>query len=173
MKGIVVVNAKVRADKAGRLHLDEHTKNRKPREVPLSKTVADELARHINEYDVGPNGLLFTSPELLMDRNGEPRNEHPDGNLLYHHKWNDGPWRSAVAQVGLPDATFHCLRHFCATTLLRNKVSVAAVAQALGDQQATILKYYSHWIDDDTEVIRAVLDGVLSTHGHTGDQVAL
>ena len=43
----------------------------------------------------------------------------------------------------------------------------------LGDQQTTILTYYSHWVHDDTEVIRDVLDDVLSTQGDTGDEVAL
>ncbi len=66
------------------------------------------------------------------------------------------------------------MRHFFATSLLRNKVSVATVAKALGDSPATVHKYYSHWIDDDVEVIRGVLDGIFfSTPGNAGDKGAV
>jgi integrase len=108
MKGVVRVEAKVRADKTGRLHLDNYTTTRKPRDVPLPKDGRHELARHIEGHDVAADGLLFT---------------FPDGGLLSHRTWNRGTWAPAVAAVGLPQATFHSLRHFCATTLLRNKVS--------------------------------------------------
>jgi integrase len=183
MKGTVLVNAKVRTDKAGWMHLDAYTKNRRTRKavadssdgarvVPMPKVVADELARHIKEYDIGSTDLLFTWPKPLLTLNGEPRNYHPDGNLMHSRNWNDGPWLSATTQVGLQGAGFHCLRHFCATSMLRNKVSVAAVAKALGDNQITIHRYYSHVIEDDTDLIRAVLDEVLSTHGDTGDEAA-
>ena len=156
LKGTVHVAAKVRADNQGRLHLDEHTKTHKDREVPLPSSVAAELSRHIEEhYRDNAEGLLFTKP---------------DGGMLYYRRWNDGPWRQAVVAAGLPRGTYHCLRHFAATTLLRNKVSVAAVAKSLGDTQATILKYYSHWINDDVDVIRGVLDQVLSTPGNTDDK---
>ena len=64
------------------------------------------------------------------------------------------------------DAGFHSLRHFCATTLLRRGVSVAAVARILGHSPATCLAYYSHWIADDAELVRGVLDDVLSNDGN-------
>ena len=53
------------------------------------------------------------------------------------------------------------MRHFAATTLLRRGVSVAAVARILGHTPATCLAYYSHWIADDAELVRGVLDDVL------------
>jgi integrase len=147
-KGTVHIGAKVRADRQGRLHLDGTTKNKKSRTVPLPLFVAGELTNHIHTYGTS-SGLIFTRLR--------------DGGMINYRHFNDGPWRRAVVAVGLPEATFHCLRHYCATTMLRNKMSVASVAEFLGDQQATILRYYSHWIDDDLDVAREIMDAALSS----------
>ena len=115
--------------------------------MPLPDVVADELARHLEHHDSDhPAGLIFTSGQ---------------GMTLRRDHWNARYWRPAREAAGL-DAGFHALRHFAATTLLRRGVSVAAVARILGHSPATCLAYYSHWIADDAELIRGVLDDVLS-----------
>jgi integrase len=154
MREVVHVRAKLRSDR-GRLVIDDTTKTGKARTVPLPKTVAAELAAHIEQHDSGhPDGLLFTSQQGFKIRHGE---------------WNVKIWRPAALQVGL-DASYHSLRHFCVTSMLRRHVSVAAVAKTLGDTQQTVIKYYSHWIDDDTDLIRGVLDDVLTTPGNVDDK---
>ena len=151
----VHIGTKVRYEK-GKHHLDSYTKNRNVRsrrrdnnghrDVPLSQPVANELTRHLEEFGTGMLDLLFLNP---------------DGRMLYHRNWNRDVWWPAAKAVDL-NATFHSLRHFYATSLLRNKVSVAAVSKVLGDQQSTVIKYYSHWIDDDTDTIIAVMEDVLA-----------
>ena len=83
---------------------------------------------------------------------------------LRRDHWNTRYWRPAREAAGL-DAGFHSLRHFAATSLLRRGVSVAAVARILGHSPATCLAYYSHWIADDAELIRGVLDDTLRNGG--------
>ena len=68
------------------------------------------------------------------------------------------------------DAGFHSLRHFCATTLLRRGVSVAAVARTLGNTPATVMDHYAHWITDDADLVRDVLDWAFDVDN--GDNVA-
>ena len=80
---------------------------------------------------------------------------------LRRDHWNARYWRPARQVAGL-DAGYHSMRHFCATTLLRRGVSVAAVARILGHSPATCLNYYAHWVTDDAELVRGVLDDVLS-----------
>jgi hypothetical protein len=51
-------------------------------------------------------------------------------------------------------------------------VSVAAVARILGHSPTTCLKYYAHWVADDAELVRGVLDDVLGNDDNktaTGD----
>jgi integrase len=86
----------------------------------------------------------------------------------------DGPgnrrfWYPARVAADLPDAGYHALRHYCATTLLRRPVSVAAVARFLGNSPATIQRHYAHWIADDDDLIRSELDAALADTFDNGD----
>lgn len=137
------------------LYLDKYTKTRnrqaaRPhdghRDVPMSEAAINELNRHLEEFGVGPHQLLFWDREA--------------NDMLYHRNWNREVWWPAAQAIGM-NKTFHSLRHFYATSLLRKKVSVAAVAKMLGDHQATVIRYYSHFIEDDLEVIRAAIDDAL------------
>jgi integrase len=131
--------------------MDDYTKNRQDRVVPMPDVVADELGAHIRENDIGANSLIFTSAT------GLPINASD---------WNEAVWWPARQAVGLPASQrggFHCLRHFYATSLLRQKVSVAAVARMLGDSVKTVTEYYAHWVPQDDDLVRGVMNAILLT----------
>ena len=143
----VFVRAQLRKTGKGSVVLEDTVKTGLARTVPLPEVVADELAAHMAHHDMGsPDGLLFTSATGLR---------------LRADRWNGLVWRPAATSVGL-DAGFHSLRHFCATSLLRQGVSVAAVAKVLGNSPSTTLRYYAHYVADDADVVRGVLDDLLS-----------
>ncbi len=123
--------------------------------MPLATIVADELALHLERHDSGhPDGLLFVSRQ---------------GMKIRRDKWNESKWWPAARAVGL-DATYHSLRHFCEQACSVEGVSVAAVAKTLGNTPATVLKYYAHWISDDGDLVRGILDDVLSSPDHTANE---
>jgi integrase len=135
--------------------LVDTTKTGHARAVPLPTYVADALAAHIESHDSNhPDGLIFTSAQ---------------GMGLRHDGWNRRVWRPAASASGL-DAGFHSLRHFCATTMLRRGVSAAAVARTLGNTPATVMEHYAHWITDDADLVRDVLDRALVVDN--GDNIA-
>jgi integrase len=117
------------------------------RTVPLRSVVADELAQHLARFGAGPVDLLFTNQK---------------GGPLRRSAFNE-TWHRAATPAGLPTGTtFHDLRHFYASVLIRHGCSVKAVQKRLGHQSATeTLDTYSHlWPDGDDET-RDAVDAVL------------
>jgi len=113
------------------------------RTVPVSATVTDELAAHVATFGTGPDDLLFTSSTGRPIRRGT---------------YNEA-WHRARDLTDVPDwATFHDLRHFYASMLIRHGCSVKAVQKRLGHRSATeTLDTYSHlWPDSDEETRDAV-----------------
>jgi integrase len=73
-------------------------------------------------------------------------------------------WRSTVArsETVADGATFHELRHYFASLLIRQGASVKAVQAALGHASATItLDTYGQLWPDDNDRIRAAVAGTL------------
>jgi integrase len=148
LRRVVHVRAQLRKTDQGKIVIDDTTKTGLARDVPLPDFVTTELASHLEHHDKGhPDGLIFTSRQ---------------GMKLRFDGWNDSIWKPATRAAGF-DAGYHSLRHFCATTLLRRGVSVAAVAKTLGNTPVTVMRYYAHWIADDTELVRTVLDRALAS----------
>jgi integrase len=123
--------------------------------VPLPTFVADALTAHLEKHDSDhPDGLIFTSAQ---------------GMGLRHDGWNRRVWRPTASATGL-DAGFHSLRHFCATTLLRRGRLGGSGRPDARDTLATVMEHYAHWITDDAEVVRDVLDRAFAVDN--GDNVA-
>ena len=120
------------------------------RVVPLPETVAEALAAHLAKWPAGEDGLLFTN-----DR-GEP---------IQRPRFSEF-WRPAREAVGLPkDRTFHDLRHFYASLLIRHGESVKVVQERLGHASAAeTLNTYSHLWPDSEDRTRAAVDEVLGSH---------
>ena len=67
------------------------------------------------------------------------------GGLMIPHNLTKRGFKKLLAQAGLPDLHFHCLRHTAATLLLSRGVHVKVVSEMLGHADITItLRTYAH-----------------------------
>ena len=117
------------------------------RTVPLPQVVVDALGAHLATWPA--DGFVFTT-EL-----GAP---------IRRTAFSARVWRPAVQAAGLPAAvTFHALRHFYASLLIRHGESVKTVQARLGHASAAeTLDTYSHLWPDSDDRTRAAVDSVLS-----------
>jgi integrase len=78
-------------------------------------------------------------------------------------------WRSTVQRAGLPkEITYHSLRHYYASLLIRHGESVKTVQERLGHSSAvTTLNTYSHLWPDSDDRTRAAVDDVLGASVHS------
>ena len=117
------------------------------RTIPLPQMVVDEVAAHLAAYPARPDGLVFTN-EL-----GAP--------VRRTSLWK--VWRTATTAAGVPDLTFHGLRHHYASLLIRHGESVKTVQERLGHESATeTLDTYSHLWPDSDDRTREAIDGAWS-----------
>lgn len=121
----------------------------------------DELARHIERFGVGPDGLIFT------DAKGDPIRRNALGHV----------WRRAADKVGVSGFTPHDLRHYAASVMIDQGASVKAVQRHLGHASATTtLDTYAHLWPDSDDVTRRALEAGLTAiaspprHDSTADQ---
>ena len=115
------------------------------RVVPLPRVVVDALAAHLAAWPA--NEFVFTT-ELGMP--------------IRRTAFSERVWRPAARLAGLDGVTFHALRHFYASLLIRHGESVKTVQDRLGHASAAeTLDTYSHlWPDSDGRT-RAAVDSVL------------
>jgi site-specific recombinase XerD len=67
---------------------------------------------------------------------------------------------AALKRVGIPRDRHHMMyvtRHTFASSCLSEGISVRAVAERLGDTEATVQATYSHLMPDDTERVRKAI----------------
>ncbi|WP_211355142.1 site-specific integrase [Blastococcus colisei] len=115
------------------------------RVVPLPQVVVDALAAHLLTWPA--DELLFTT-EL--------------GASIRRTAFSERVWRPAVKRAGLSGVTFHALRHFYASLLIRHGESVKTVQARLGHASAAeTLDTYSHLWPDSDDRTRAAVDSVL------------
>ena len=129
--------------------------------VDLDPMVIDELAVHLHDFppvaveladETGGDPVTRTARLLFTTDKGQPLNDS---------RWSElwATWRTAA---GWPkEGTFHCLRHFFATTLMSNGVDPQDVQKALRHASLRItLETYVHWLpkkDRPRGVIGSVL----------------
>ena len=118
------------------------------RTIPLPDFVLREPARHLERFELGEQGLLFT----MASGAPVPRNRFAE------------IWRAAATTAGLPvSATFHDCRHYYASLLIRQGESVKVVQARLGHASASeTLDTYSHLWPDSEDRTRRAIDAVLS-----------
>lgn len=116
------------------------------RTVPLPQVAVEALAAHLAAFPAGRDGLLFTSATGAAPRRSN---------------FND-TWRATVHDVGLERASFHKLRHYYASRLIRHGESVKTVQARHGHASAveTLDTYSRLWPDSDDRTREAV-DSVL------------
>ena len=123
------------------------------RTVPLPRVVLEALAEHVRLFPPGPGGLLFRGPT------GEP---------LRRTAFSANVWRPAVQRAGLEGFTFHGLRHYYASLLIRHGESVKVVQDRLGHATAAeTLDTYSHLWPDSEDQTREAVDDVLGSRAPT------
>jgi integrase len=163
LKGRMLVFAplkNVRAKKSG-----------KPRDVPVADQVILRLSAHLA---VRP-AVAVTLPRVRADgkidgdltrrlvftRNGQP--------------WYKGtaqrPWNRAVRAAGLPDVPqvngWHAVRHTAASEWLSKGLGLARAAAYLGDTQEIVLRTYSHFMPDDEDRAREIMNAFFGPAGRS------
>jgi len=122
---------------------------RSERDVRITRSLADTIRAHIARGYAGTR-YLFRSP-------GEDR--PISANTA--RRWTMEAFEAAGIRYGRDDGeglTLHSLRHSHATILLSRGVSIAKVAERLGDTQQVVLETYSHAIPDDEERALEILE---------------
>lgn len=91
----------------------------------------------------------------------------PDGDTLLFANHDGTPWRPSNLSItwgrtcttlGLPDVSFHALRHTHASALIAAKVDIVRISKRLGHASPTVtLNVYAHLFDtDDSEAAEAI-----------------
>jgi integrase len=116
------------------------------REIPLPTSVAEALAKHIEQHPPGPSGLLFTT--------------------THGHAWRwttfGDVWRAKMKAADLAGFDFHELRHYYASLLIRYGESIKTVQARLGHKSAEdTLNTYSHLWPDSDDRSRDAVDAAL------------
>jgi site-specific recombinase XerD len=77
-----------------------------------------------------------------------------------HRKLVNDRWRAGLKRAGILCDRYHMMhvtRHTFASSCLSEGISVRAVAECLGDTEATVQATYSHLMPDDTERVRKAI----------------
>lgn len=126
------------------------------RTIPLPNVVVEALARHV---------------EVFPPVEGEPIFTGSDGQRLRRSAFGE-VWRKATRAAGVERVTFHGLRHYYASLLIRHGESVKVVQARLGHKSADeTLNTYAHlWPDADDRTREAVDSrlGILADSVRTG-----
>ena len=144
-------------------------KNRKPHTVPLSKSLAAPLARHLEAFPAREVTLPWHDPED-KERHGLPVTVRlvvtaESGRAAVDPLAFSYHWMEAVRRAGItpPDRRrredgCHVLRHTFASSQLRNGVDIVRVAAWMGDTPAMVSSTYAHLMpgDDDADGRAAV-----------------
>jgi integrase len=138
-------------------------KNDKVHDVPLSDDAVVMLSEYIRAWP--PEKV--TLPWATAD--GEPRTHHlllsRGPGLAMHRKMVNDRWHAALRRAGIPDDRYHMMhvtRHTFVSACLSGGLSVRAVAEFIGDAEATVQKTYSHMMPDDRDKARKVIGRFLA-----------
>jgi integrase len=145
-------------------HLGPPKRKASRRSVPLPQAAIAALAAHLAAFP--------PEPQRIACRDDAGRQWTEDAALLFTTEAGTPirrshfaeRWRAAVAAADAPaGTTFHDLRHFYASLLIRHGESVKVVQARLGHATAAeTLDTYSHLWPDSEDRTRAAVDSVLS-----------
>ncbi|WP_200210889.1 tyrosine-type recombinase/integrase [Micromonospora coerulea] len=131
-------------------------------------TVEECALKNKPSYRTVPAGqvvLAALAPHLDATKDGQWLFRTKDDQPLHRSRFNESIWRPAVKAAGVEGATFHDLRHFYASALIRASLSVKVVSARLGHGNAAeTLNTYSHLWPDDEDRTRQAIDDVLTGH---------
>jgi len=114
--------------------------------VPLADVTIEQLARHVEQFSTGIDGLVL----------------HDDGRPVRRRRLSQ-VWSGLRRRAGLDDdVKYHTLRHTYASTLLSGGVAVAAAADYLGHSPAVLLRTYAHLMPADHDRARSVVQAAFA-----------
>lgn len=130
-------------------------KNGKQHDVPLTDDELVMFSEYIRMWPpqkitlpwVKSDGELKTFTLLLSRGPG----------LAMHKKMVNDRWKAGLKRAGLPVDRYHMMhitRHTFVSACLSAGISVRAVAEFIGDTEATVMATYSHMLPDDRERAR-------------------
>lgn len=134
-------------------------KNDKVHDVPLTDDAVVLLSEYVREYP--PEKV--TLPWIKAD--GDPVTftlllSRPPGLAMHRNMVNDR-WHAALKRARITCDRYHMmhvLRHTFASACLSEGISVRAVAEFLGDTEATVQATYSHMMPDDRDRARKAME---------------
>lgn len=134
----------------GRTERDTKTSVKGHRTITLGARLTKRLAEHCEQQ-----------LELALAA-GLRADGHVSSAWVFSHDAGVTPWRGDYAthefvklcgRLGITGVRLHDLRHHLATSLLRQGVPAAKVAQRVGHSStATTTRIYGHWISDDADI---------------------
>jgi integrase len=134
-------------------------KNDKAHDVPLTDSAVVMLSEYIRAYPPEPVTLPWIKTDgepvtftLLLSRGR---------GLAMHRKMANDRWHAALGRAGLPSDRYHMMhvtRHTFVSACLSEGISVRAVAEFIGDTEATVQQTYSHMMPDDRERARKAIE---------------
>jgi integrase len=125
---------------------------RSQRDVPIPAALAAIINVHLSSGFAGAHYIITAGG------NDRPINPTTSDN------WTERAFEAAGIRYGRKKGdglTIHHTRHSYATMLLSNGVSIAVVAELMGDRQETVLNTYSHALPNDRQRAVQLLETVL------------
>jgi integrase len=161
-------------------------KNKKPHSPPLSRSLAERLARHLELFPAVAVTLPWDDPDD-REMHGQPVTcrlvlTTAAGRALERAAFNEA-WHGAQERAGVTprlqpgqkrkparDDGCHALRHTAASNWLRAHIDVTRVAAWLGDTPAVVLSTYAHLMpDSDDDDGRDAVDRFFGPYGQPGE----
>lgn len=159
------VHVEAQVKYVGRALVFAPLKNEHVRDVPIADPVIPLLSEHVRLYPPVNVTLPWHEPGNRQ-RHGKPVTRklvftHADGRALTRSSFNPR-WRKAWKEAGIPAALqvngCHVLRHTAASAWLSGGLSLAKVAAYLGDSKAVVLRTYAHFMPDDDDRARRIMN---------------
>jgi integrase len=138
-------------------------KNGKVRDVPVADPVIPVLSEHVRMHPPVRVTLPWMQRGSKLDGKLVTRDLlfAMNGSAIHRNSFNR-VWRKAWSAAGVPDRGrlngCHVLRHTAASAWLSEGLSLAKVAAFLGDTQEVVLKTYSHFMPDDDDRAREIMN---------------
>jgi integrase len=129
------------------------------RDITLPAIVADAMREHRRQLletrlklglgKLGPDDLLFA--------NWEGRPKRPSA--------VSSEWGEIADNIGMPEVTFHSLRHTHASQLIASGVDIVTISKRLGHAKPSVtLAVYAHMFHTDDSKAAAAIDAALLPH---------
>jgi integrase len=143
-------------------------KNDRGKTVPVARPVLPVLSEHMRRHPPVAVTLPWCEKGKKMD--GKPVTRllvftDESGRAFYRESVNRH-WRASWKAAGIAGQGrangMHILRHTAATRWLSKGLNPAKVAAYLGDTVAVVVSTYAHWLPDDDNLGRAIMDGYLT-----------